>query len=146
MLPVTKSPPRSVSGSLTTSAVTRTERSVWFADGLIRRTVRVTAEVVNEPEALRGGLFVTGSIITGRRTGVLQVPRAALNAWDREAGTAAIFVVDGGSARRRAVTTGSVNGESVEIAAGLNAGERVVVRGGFTLKDGDAVRLADAGR
>ena len=110
------------------------------------RSVRVTAEIVNEPESLRGGLFVTGSIITGRRPGVLQVPRAALLAWDREAGTAAIFVVDGATARRRAVTTGSVQGERVEIASGLNAGERVVVRGGFALKDGDAVRAADAGR
>ena len=110
------------------------------------RSVRVTAEVVNEPETLRGGLFVTGSIVTGRRPGVLQVPRSALRAWDREAGKAALFVVDGGSARRRAVTTGSVQGELVEIASGLNAGERVVIRGGFTLKDGDAVRAADAGR
>ena len=110
------------------------------------RSVRVTAEIVNEPEALRGGLFVTGSIITGRRPGVLQVPRSALSAWDREAATAALFVVESGTARRRAVTTGSVQGESVEIASGLSAGERVVTRGGFTLKDGDAVRSTEAGR
>ena len=110
------------------------------------RAVRVTAEVVNDPETLRGGLFVTGSIITGRRPGVLQVPRAALNAWDREAGAAALFVVDGGSARRRAVSTGSVQGDLVEIVSGLKPGERVVIRGGFTLKDGDAVRPADGGR
>jgi RND family efflux transporter MFP subunit len=110
------------------------------------RSVRVTAEIVNEPETLRGGLFVTGSIITGKREGVLQVPRAALGAWDREAGTATLFVVDGGVARRRPVTTGTVQGEYVEIAAGLRPGERVVTRGGFTLKDGDAVRPAAAGR
>jgi RND family efflux transporter MFP subunit len=110
------------------------------------RAVRVTAEIVNEPETLRGGLFVTGSIVTGRRPGVLQVPRTALNAWDREAAKAALFVVENGAARRRAVTTGSVQGDLVEIASGLTAGERVVVRGGFTLKDGDAVRPAVAER
>ena len=110
------------------------------------RSVRVTAEIVNEPETLRGGLFVTGSIVIGRREGVLLVPRAALGAWEREAATAALFVVEGGVARRRAVTTGSVQGDRVEIASGLRAGERVVVRGGFTLSDGDAVRPADAGR
>ncbi|MHB8835620.1 MAG: efflux RND transporter periplasmic adaptor subunit [Candidatus Methylomirabilia bacterium] len=110
------------------------------------RSVRVTAEVANDPETLRGGLFVTGSIVTGRREAVLQAPRSSLLAWDREQGTAAIFVVDGGNARRRAVTTGSVQGESVEIASGLSAGERVVIRGGFTLKDGDPVRSAEAGR
>jgi len=110
------------------------------------RSVRVTAEIVNEPETLRGGLFVTGSIITGRRPGVLQVPRAALGAWDRDAGTAALFVVENGAAHRRAVKTGGAQGDRVEIAAGLNPGDRVVIRGGFTLKDGDAVRPADAGR
>lgn len=109
------------------------------------RSVRVTAEILNEPETLRGGLFVTGGIITGRRPGVLQVPRAALAAWDREAGAAAVFVVENNVARRRAVTTGSVHGDNVEIAAGLSAGERVVVRGGFTLKDGDAIRPGDGG-
>jgi RND family efflux transporter MFP subunit len=110
------------------------------------RSVRVTAEVVNDPETLRSGLFVTGSIVTGRRPAVLQVPRSALLAWDRAAGAAAIFLVDGGSARRRGVTTGSVQGDRVEIVSGLSAGERVVIRGGFTLKDGDAVRTAEAGR
>ena len=110
------------------------------------RSVRVTAEVVNEPETLRGGLFVTGSIVTGRRPGVLQVPRSALLAWDRAAGAAAIFLVEGGSARRRAVTTGSVQGDRVEIVSGLDAGDRVVIRGGFTLEDGAAVRPADSGR
>jgi multidrug efflux pump subunit AcrA (membrane-fusion protein) len=104
--------------------------------------VRVTAEVANDPEVLRGGLYVTGSIVTGRRAGVLQVPRSALLAWDRAAGTAAVFVVEGGVARRRAVTTGGVNGEKTEIASGLRAGEQLVVRGGFMLRDGDEVRPA----
>ncbi|HEY5997845.1 MAG TPA: efflux RND transporter periplasmic adaptor subunit, partial [bacterium] len=108
------------------------------------RSVRVTVEVPNDPEVLRGGLYVTGSIVTGRRAGVLQVPREALVGWERAARTAAVFVVDGGVARRRAVTTGAVQGDLVEVASGLRAGERVVVRGGFTLKDGAAVR-ADGG-
>jgi RND family efflux transporter MFP subunit len=125
-----------------TGTVRRINPSVNQTD----RSVRVTAEIVNEPETLRGGLFVTGSIVTGRRTGVLQIPRAALNAWDREAGKAAVFVVEGGVARRRAVTTAGVHADRVEIASGLRAGETVVLRGGFTLKDGDAVRAADGGR
>jgi RND family efflux transporter MFP subunit len=125
---------------------TGTVRRINPSAGETDRSVRVTAEVRNEPETLRGGLFVTGSIVTGKRPGVLQVPRSALTAWDRETGQAAIFVVDGSVARRRAVTTGSVQGDRVEIATGLAAGERVVVRGGFTLKDGDTVRLAEAGR
>lgn len=125
---------------------TGTVRRINPAANQADRSVRVTAEVVNEPETLRGGLFVTGSIVTGRRAGVLQVPRPALGAWDRDAGTATLFVVAGGTARRRAVTTGGVQGDFVEIASGLAAGDAVVLRGGFTLKDGDAVRAAGAGR
>jgi hypothetical protein len=40
------------------------------------------------------------------------------------------------------VTTGGARGDLVEVAAGLRPGDRDVVRGGFTLKDGDAVREA----
>ena len=123
-----------------------TVRRINPSAGEADRAVRVTAEVVNEPEELRGGLFVTGSIVTGKRPGVLQLPRSALGAWDRDAATAAIFVVEDATARRRTVTTGGVRGDRVEIVSGLAAGERVVIRGGFTLKDGDTVRLADAGR
>jgi RND family efflux transporter MFP subunit len=125
-----------IPGRRFTGTVRRINPSAGEAD----RAVRVTAEVKNDPEVLRGGLYVTGSIVTGRRVGVLQVPRSALLAWDRAAGTAAIFVAEGGVARRRAVTTGAARGDLVEVASGLRAGERVVVRGGFTLKDGDAVR------
>ena len=42
------------------------------------RSVRVIAEVPNEPEVLKGGLFVKGRIVTGGRKGVVLVPRAAL--------------------------------------------------------------------
>jgi RND family efflux transporter MFP subunit len=137
--------------SFTTDALpgqrfTGTVRRINPAAGEADRSVRVTAEVVNDAEALRGGLFVTGSIVTGRRENVLQVPRAALSAWDRERGTAAVFVVEDGAAHRRAVTTGIVRGDRVEIAAGLTAGDRVVIRGGFSLKDGDAVRATGAER
>jgi multidrug efflux pump subunit AcrA (membrane-fusion protein) len=46
------------------------------------RSVRVIAEVPNDPEVLRGGLFVKGRIVTGARKGVPLVPRAALGGWD----------------------------------------------------------------
>ncbi len=123
-----------------------TVRRINPVAGEADRAVRVTAEVANDPEVLRGGLYATGSIVTGRRKGVLQVPRTALLGWDRAAGTAALFVIEGGVARRREVATGAVRGESVEITAGLIAGDRVVVRGGFTLKDGDPVRADEGGR
>jgi RND family efflux transporter MFP subunit len=104
------------------------------------RTVKAKAEIPNGAGLLKPGLFVQGRVITGRRTGVLVVPRAALVSWDTAGGAAIAFVVEGGVARRRTLRTGAVSGEQVEVVDGLKAGEEVVTRGGFNLRDGDRVR------
>jgi len=103
------------------------------------RSLKVIAEVHNDGEMLKGGLFAKGRIVSGKRSGVLQLPRSALSAWDTEAKKGAVFVVAGDTARLRPVATGTTAGDLVEIATGLRAGERYVSRGGFNLKDGDRV-------
>jgi RND family efflux transporter MFP subunit len=103
------------------------------------RSVKVIAEVENVPEMLKGGLFVKGRIITGKRTDILKVPRTALLAWDVAVKKGDLFVVCGEIANRRTVLTGTVMGDFVEIKSGLAPGDLVVVRGGFNLKDGDRV-------
>jgi len=107
------------------------------------RTVKVKAEVPNPEDALRPGLFVKGRIVTGTRSGVLAVPRSALVSWDTAARTAVVFVVEAGAARRKTVQTGAAAGEGVEVVGGLRAGEEVVTRGGFNLKDGDRIRVVE---
>jgi RND family efflux transporter MFP subunit len=104
------------------------------------RTVKVKVEVSNPTGALKPGLFVRGRIFTGNRSGVVVLPRSALVTWDTAARTADVFVVEGGLARRRSVQTGALAGESVEVAGGVQAGDEVVTRGGFNLRDGDRVR------
>jgi len=108
------------------------------------RSLKVIAEVPNQPEALKGGLFAKGKIVTGSRKAVLQVPRGTLAGLDLEKHTASLYVVENGLARRREVATGAVTGDLVEVASGLKAGELVVSRGGFNLKDGDRVQVANA--
>ncbi len=108
------------------------------------RSVRVIALVPNVPEVLKGGLFVKGRIVTGGRKGVVMVPRAALQSWDAAARKGEVYVIDNGVARRREVATGAAQGESVEIPSGLRPGETVVTRGAFNVKDGDAVKIAQA--
>jgi len=110
------------------------------------RSVRVTAEVPNDPEVLKGGLFVKGRIATGRRKGVVQIPRTALLSWNMAARKGEVFVVDSNVARRRGVATGAVQGDRVEIPSGLRSGETVVTRGAFLLSDGDAVKVAAEGK
>ncbi|MBE0607566.1 MAG: efflux RND transporter periplasmic adaptor subunit [Deltaproteobacteria bacterium] len=110
------------------------------------RSVRVIVEVPNVPEVLKGGLFVKGRISTGVRKGVVQVPRTALLSWNVAARKGEVFVVDNNVARRRGVTTGTVQGDLVEIPSGLRSGEAVVTRGAYLLSDGDAVKVAAAGK
>ncbi len=105
------------------------------------RTVKVIAAVENADDALKAGLFVKGRIVTGSRTGVLRVPRSAFVTWDLAAGKAVVFTVDGEKAVRRDVATGISSGDDVEVKAGLTAGQKVVVRGAFNLRDGDRISV-----
>ncbi|MBK9374250.1 MAG: efflux RND transporter periplasmic adaptor subunit [Holophagales bacterium] len=106
------------------------------------RTVKVKAEVPNTDQALKTGLFVKGRIVTGTRAGVLVVPRSALVSWDTLTGKGSVFVVDGGVARRVDVETGAAPGDRVEVVKGLGAGQEVVTRGGFNLREGDKVLVS----
>lgn len=110
------------------------------------RSVKVIAEVDNKSGDLKGGLFAKGRILTGARRNVLQVPRSALVGLNISAKKAGLFVVEADRARFREVTTGAITGERVEIASGLNSGERLVVRGSFNLKDSDRVIIPGDGR
>jgi membrane fusion protein, multidrug efflux system len=105
------------------------------------RSVKVVAEVDNTGGDLKGGLFVKGRIKTGQRSGVLRVPRTALLSWDVQGKKAELFVVKDGVARRKAIRTEKVAEDMVEIAGGLNAGDPVITRGGFNVKDGDKVNV-----
>jgi RND family efflux transporter MFP subunit len=110
------------------------------------RSVKVTAEVKNVSEQLKGGLYVKGRIVTGKRTGILRVPRVALLSWDVAGKKGDLFVVKGEIAIRRTVQTGAVMGDFVEIISGLVLDEQVVVRGGFNLKDGDRINVTQVNR
>jgi len=103
------------------------------------RSLKVIAEVTNTPEQLKGGLFAKGRIVIDRKHAVLQVPRSAIDGLDLTAKKGSLFIIHNGVARRSAVVTGTANGERIEIVSGLKAGQRLVVRGGFNLKDGDKV-------
>ena len=66
------------------------------------------------------------------------VPKTAIRTAD---GRSIVFVVKDDRVERRAVSVGFENGDQVELVSGVSAGERVVVDGPATLKDGDKVRV-----
>ncbi|MCX5824236.1 MAG: efflux RND transporter periplasmic adaptor subunit [Deltaproteobacteria bacterium] len=106
------------------------------------RSVRVIAEVNNAAGELKGGLFIQGRIVTGKRDGVILVPREALSGWDIAGKKAKLFIVEGDRAKSREVRTGAATEGGVEITAGLKPAETYVVRGAFNVKEGDKLIIA----
>lgn len=106
------------------------------------RSLKVTAEVLNEHEELRGGLFAKGEIVTETRHAVLSVPRSALKTWDVVNGKGEVFVASGQKAERRIIATGLVKGDLVEITSGIKPGELVVTRGASNVIEGDSLKIA----
>jgi len=66
------------------------------------------------------------------------VPKAAVRSVE---GRSVVFVINGDRVERRAVSVGDTNGDQVGVLSGLSPGERVVVDGPQTLKDGDKVTI-----
>jgi RND family efflux transporter MFP subunit len=98
-------------------------------------TVRLTFV---DPVTLPVDSPVAVDIDAEERTNVVLIPAETLLT---DSGRAAVFVAVGGRAVRRAVTTGIVNEERVEITSGLKPGELIVTQGQAGLADGDAISV-----
>jgi len=100
------------------------------------RTLIVEAVVANADGSLKPGTFATARIAQVTNTPGVLVPAAAVRS---VSGTSRVFVVAGGRAEERLVTTGQVIGDRVEITTGLKAGEQVATSNVTQLVDGVAV-------
>ncbi|MGV3617292.1 MAG: efflux RND transporter periplasmic adaptor subunit [Fimbriimonas sp.] len=91
------------------------------------RSLPVEVLVANPGGLLRPEGFAQVSLGTGVGTPALAVPRSAI------VDENALFVQEEGKYERRTVRLGKSSGTFVEVLSGLEAGERVVVKGTFTL-------------
>jgi RND family efflux transporter MFP subunit len=120
--------------------------TVLYAGDLIEkgsRAMALTARAENPNRDLKPGMFVEVGFDLTDPSPVLQVPRTAI-LWHEDKASAAaarheskpfVFVATGEDIfAKREVALGRAAGDVTEITAGLKAGERVVVRGGFVLK------------
>lgn len=105
------------------------------------RTLRAEVAVDNRDRRLRPGMFVEVTMIAERREGVPVVSREAVA--DREGGKV-VFVLQGQKVEQREVELGLGDDDRVEIRQGLALGERIVIRGLETLKDGARVRVTSS--
>jgi membrane fusion protein (multidrug efflux system) len=103
------------------------------------RSVTVRALLANEDGALKPGMFLNVALANDERD-ALVIPEEALTP---EAERQYVFVVADGKAERREVRIGGRRPGTVEILAGLAAGEKVVIEGTQKVRDGSAVRAAE---
>ncbi len=113
--------------------------TVVGVDRRVDPQARLIAALVRLPprSGLLAGEGLRGDVVVAERKGAVTVPRDALLYAGKQS---YVFVADRGRAKRREVKTGVRDGNSVEIVAGLKAGEPVVVSGNAVLEDGMAIR------
>lgn len=102
-------------------------------------TVKVTVAVGGQP-GLRPGLFVDVELVTAVHNTAVRLPKRAL-VYEGDATYA--FVVRDGRAQRVGVQPVLADAQWVEPAAGLDAGDSVVVAGQAALKQGVLVEIYD---
>ncbi len=96
------------------------------------RAVRLLAVADNPERLLKPGMFVAIELSGGCDDSVAQIPASAVQ---HHEGAAFVFVPCGDTTfERRDVDVGRATADSVEVKAGLDVGEPLVVRGGFALK------------
>jgi cobalt-zinc-cadmium efflux system membrane fusion protein len=95
------------------------------------RSARVIAEMPNESGFWRPGTFVTADVLLEEQAVPVGVPRAAIQTIE---GTPAVFVHMDEGFEKRNVKLGHQDAETVEILAGLSAGEPIAIKNTFLLK------------
>lgn len=104
------------------------------------RAIELIVELDN-PGSWRPGGSVNGQVILERRDAVVVPPASLVR---RPAGTV-VYVVDRDQAIQREVETGLRGADWIEIVAGLEGGETVVVDGAGFLSDGARIDVQDDG-
>ena len=106
------------------------------------RQVRVYATLPNTDQGLVAGLFAEGRVGTDRRKTLL-VP---LSAVDQRGVTPTVLVIRGGKAEQQGVELGvrEAATERIEVRAGLQSGDTVLIGAATAIVPGTAVRVAGA--
>jgi len=94
------------------------------------RTVKVRTEVPNADGRLKPEMFANVQIITDLHKTSTSIPQSAvLNDGDKTV----VFIAEGNGYKKQQVSVGLQNNDRVEIISGLNAGDKVVVKGNYLL-------------
>ena len=106
---------------------------VIFVDSVVdpnTRTVKVRTEVANPDGRLKPDMFANVQIVTDVNRAAISIPQSAVLNDD---GKSIVFVAQDNGYQKRQVQAGIQNNDRVEIVDGLNAGDKVVVKGNYLL-------------
>lgn len=110
-----------------------------------RRTVEVWCEIPNRDGRLAPGTFGTLRIETGTAPSSVVVPSSSVELEEGSRHGSLLVVDEQRIAHRRSVECGESFEGLIRIVSGLEAGETVVVEGGYGLPDGTAVTFGEVG-
>ncbi|MBI5888261.1 MAG: efflux RND transporter periplasmic adaptor subunit [Deltaproteobacteria bacterium] len=100
------------------------------------RTLEIEAVIPNADGALKPGFFAKGAVSAKKSSAAVFVPEAAVYSF---AGVTKVFVVSGGKASERRVSTASSSGDMVEVIGDIKAGDNVALNKLGALFDGAPV-------
>lgn len=107
------------------------------------RSYQARVEIISGQAAVRPGMTAAIDIPIERKTGVIAVPLSAVL---ERGGRNIAFVVKDNRAEIRELSLGAADHQTVEVVAGLNEGELLVVAGQQLLSGKDLVAIQEGGR
>ncbi len=108
------------------------------------RQIQIYVDVPNPRQALVGGLFVSGRVLTSQVAAAVAVPRQAVR-YEGEARLPYVYLVSGGKVARRQVSLGVADDDKalVEVRLGVAAGDTVIIGPIEGLSDGLPVQVSN---
>ncbi len=89
---------------------------------------------------IKAGMFVSIKLITSTSADALTIPEGALIVRNEEK---FVFLVEGETVKKRAVTTGKESSGYIEILTGLSEGDEIATEGKTLLSDGSKIRIVN---
>ncbi|MBN2092902.1 efflux RND transporter periplasmic adaptor subunit [candidate division KSB1 bacterium] len=102
------------------------------------RTFKTNILIDNPNNKLRPGMFVKAEIIAAQKDSAIVIPKEIITS---RRGSKTVFIVEKGAAQDRQIDTGLENRDYVEVINGLKVGDRLVVKGFETLREGSRVKI-----
>jgi multidrug efflux pump subunit AcrA (membrane-fusion protein) len=109
-----------------------------------RMRTRTVELALGDSASLAPGMFARVRLVLESVDNAVTIPQQAII--QTPAGVRAVYVVAEGKVAMRKVKTGIEQAGRVQVQAGIEAGERVVIAGGEKIKEGMEVRVAQPGQ